>query len=204
MSDTATPTQSPGETTLRHIDGLDFPAPGSFAIDPSHTHIGFGVRHMMVSKVRGSFKSFNGKIVVGDSLATSSVKVEIDTASIDTGEAMRDDHLRTSDFFEIEKYPKITFESSRLVPKGDERFELVGDLTIHGVTRPVALEVEQLGVVNDPWGKQRIGFTASTEVDREEFGLTYNAALEAGGVVIGKRVKLEVEVEAVREEADPA
>lgn len=186
------------EATATRTQGLELPAAGKFAIDVSHTHVGFSVRHMMVSKVKGRFSSFEGEITVGAEPALSSVEVTIDAASIDTRNEQRDAHLRSPDFLEVEKYPTLSFKSTELVPTANGRFDLAGDLTIHGVTRPVTLAVEQEGLVLDPWGNERIGFSATTEIDREDFGLTYNAALEAGGVVVGKSVKLELEIEAVR------
>jgi polyisoprenoid-binding protein YceI len=186
------------ETGIRKVEGLEAPAPGTFTIDLSHTHIGFVVRHMMVSKVRGRFTSFSGEIVVAEDPLKSSVEVSIDTASIDTHDENRDNHLRSGDFFEIEKYPTITFKSTSITPSGGGSFALTGDLTLRGVTRQITLDTDAEGIVQDPYGNQRIGFSASTEIDREDFGLSYNAAMEAGGVVIGKTVKLELEVEAVR------
>jgi polyisoprenoid-binding protein YceI len=186
------------ETGIRTVEGLDAPAPGTFTIDLTHTHIGFVVRHMMVSKVRWSFSSFSGEIVIAEDPLKSSVEVSIDTKSIDTHDENRDNHLRSADFFEIETHPTITFKSTAVTPTGPRSFNLSGDLTIHGVTHEVTLETDEEGIVQDPYGNQRIGFSASAEIDREEFGLTYNAALEAGGVVIGKTIKLEIEVEAIR------
>jgi polyisoprenoid-binding protein YceI len=187
------------ETGIRTVEGLEAPAAGTFKIDVSHTHIGFVVRHMMVSKVRGRFTSFSGEVVIADDPLKSSVEVSIDTSSIDTNDENRDNHLRSGDFFEIEKHPTITFKSTGIAPSGGGSFGLLGDLTISGVTKQVTLDVDEEGIVQDPYGNQRIGFSASTEIDREEFGLTYNAALEAGGVVVGKKIKLEIEVEAIRQ-----
>ena len=187
--------------TVTQVEGLDLPAPGVFAIDPAHTHVGFVVRHMMVSKVKGRFASFTGEITIGDSPESSSVEVTIDAASIDTREEARDNHLRSPDFFHVDEYPELTFVSTALLPKARGDFDLEGTLTIRGVSRPVTLSVEQEGIVIDMRGEQRIGFSASTEINREDFGLTYNAVLEAGGVVISKLLKLELEIEAVRKAA---
>jgi polyisoprenoid-binding protein YceI len=183
---------------VNEVEGLELPQPGTFDIDPSHTHIGFVVRHMMVSKVKGRFASFNGRIEVGADPAGSSVEVTIDADSIDTRDDKRDAHLRSPDFLDVEQFPTLEFRSTQLVPTGKGQFDLMGELTLHGVTKPVVLAVEQEGVVVDPYGKQRIGFSATTEIDREDFGITFNMALEAGGVVVGKSLKLEIEVEAVR------
>jgi polyisoprenoid-binding protein YceI len=183
---------------VTEVEGLELPAAGVFTLDPTHTHVGFVVRHMMVSKVKGRFASFAGDITIGQTPELSSVEVTIDPASVDTREERRDAHLRSPDFFDVEQYPEWRFVSTRLVPTGRRTFDLEGTLTIHGVSRPVTLAVEQEGSVIDPYGNERIGFSATTEIDREDFGLTYNAALEAGGVVVGKQVKLELEIEAVR------
>lgn len=188
-------------TATRQVEGLELPEPGTFDIDTGHSHVGFVVRHMMVAKVRGRFPTFSGQVVVGETPATSSVEVTIDAASVDTKDEGRDGHLRSPDFFDVENHPNWTFRSTGLVPTGEGRFDLTGHLTLHGVTRPVTLVVEQEGVVIDPYGNERIGFSATTELDREDWGITFNMALEAGGVVVGKTVKLEIEVEAVRKAA---
>ena len=188
-------------TTTRQVEGLELPEPGTFSIDSGHSSVGFVVRHMMVSKVRGRFANFDGRIVVGETPAESSVEVSIESASVDTKEENRDAHLRSPDFFDVEKYPTWTFASSKLVPTGKGHFDLEGELTLHGVTRPITLEVEQEGVAVDPYGNERIGFSASTELNREDWGVTFNMAMEAGGVVVGKTVKLELEIEAVRQAA---
>lgn len=190
--------------STREIEGLQLPAPGTFDLDTAHTHVGFVVRHMMVSKVRGRFTSYTGSVTIGEGLQDSSVEVTIDAGSIDTREEARDNHLRSADFFETEKYPEWTFKSTGLTPTGKGEFELAGDLTLHGVTRPVTLQVEQEGIVMDPYGNERIGFSATGEIDREDFGIAFNMALEAGGVVVGKTVKLEIEVEAIRRREDAA
>jgi polyisoprenoid-binding protein YceI len=187
-------------TQVTEVEGLELPAPGTFEIDSSHTHVGFVVRHMMVSKVKGRFASFEGRIEIGAEPAASSVAVTIDAASVDTRDEKRDGHLRSPDFLDVEQFPTLSFSSTRLVPTGKRTFDLEGDLTLHGVTKPVVLAVEQEGIVVDPYGKERIGFSATTEIDREDFGVSFNMALEAGGVVVGKAVKLELEIEAVRSE----
>jgi polyisoprenoid-binding protein YceI len=185
--------------TIRDFEGVTIPTPGTFALDPAHTRVGFVARHLMVSKVRGSFTSAKGAITVAENPLDSTVEVEIDAASIDTGVADRDGHLRSPDFLNVEVHPVLTFRSTGVLqPKGNE-FRLVGDLTIRDVTRPVELDVEFEGVAKSPWGQEVIGFSATTEIDREEFGITWNQALEAGGVVVGKKVKIEISAEAVRQ-----
>lgn len=183
----------------RTWNGLTIPEPGTFALDPAHTRVGFVARHMMVSKVRGNFQEVAGEITVAEQPTDSSVQVTIGVGSITTGVADRDAHLRTSDFLEVEKYPELTFRSTGLDVGEGGGFTLRGELTIKDVTREVALEVEFEGVAASPWGQEVIGFSAQTEIDREDFGITYNQALETGGVMIGKKVKLEIEAEAIRQ-----
>ncbi len=171
---------------------------GTWSIDASHSSVAFSVRHMMVSKTRGRFSSFSGTITVADDPVASSAQVTIDAGSVDTRDAKRDDHLRSPDFFDAASYPELTFRSTALEPRGDDEFRLVGDLTVKGVTRPVTLDVEVGGVAQDPWGGTRVGFTASGTINRSDFGLEWNAALETGGVLIGDKVTLDLDVEAVK------
>ena len=169
-------------------------------IDTVHTHVGFSVKHMMVSTVRGQFKQFTATLGLDTAdFARSTFTAEIDVASIDTANEQRDGHLRTNDFFDVANHPKITFVSTGIVAKGDGAYTLHGDLTLRGVTQPVALDVEFHGTNKNPWGKTVAGFSATGAVNRADFGLTYNAALELGGVLIGEKVKLEIEVEATLE-----
>ncbi len=172
-------------------------SPGTWSIDPSHSSVNFVVRHLMISRVRGRFADVSGAIEVAENVPDSKVNVIIKADSIDTREPQRDEHLRSADFFDAARFPLIEFHSTAVNPAGAGS-KLSGDLTIHGVTRPVALDLEFLGVGNDPWGGTRAAFSASGEIDREAFGLTYNQALETGGVVVGKTVRIEVEVEVVR------
>jgi polyisoprenoid-binding protein YceI len=176
---------------------------GTYVIDPSHTEVGFSVRHAGISKVRGKFEKFEGQIVVADNVAESSAIVTIDASSINTGDANRDGHLRSADFWDAENKPTWTFVTNGLEGDGDE-FTLKGDLTINGVTKPVALDAEFNGAATDPFGSQRIGFSASTEISRKEFGLTWNAALETGGLLVGDKVKILLEVEATPKADDAA
>jgi polyisoprenoid-binding protein YceI len=164
-----------------------------------HTTVGFVARHLMVSKVRGSFGKVTGTLTIAENPLQSSVEATIDAASINTGVADRDGHLRGADFLDVERYPALTFRSRRVVPRSDATYVVVGDLTIRGVTREVELEVEFEGVSRSPYGTEVVGFTATTEIDREEFGITWNQALETGGVLVGKRVKIEISAEAVRQ-----
>jgi polyisoprenoid-binding protein YceI len=168
---------------------------GVWNIDTSHTTVNFSVRHMMVSKVRGKFATFGGTIVIAEDPTASTLEASVDMASVDTGDAGRDEHLRTSDFFDIQTHPTMTFTSTSITASGGD-YELTGDLTIRGVTRPVTFELELGGVGTDPWGNTRAGFTATTTINRKDWGLEYNAVLEGGGVLIGEKVTIELDVEA--------
>lgn len=175
----------------------NLPEAGHYDIDPTHSAVDFVVRHLVAAKVRGGFKAFTGSIVIGDTADQSSVNVEIDVSSIDTGVDDRDAHLRSADFFDVENHPTATFTSTSVSPKSDSDYVVTGDLTIAGVTRSVDLDLEYAGAVTDPWGNTRIVFSATTEINREEFGLTWNQALETGGVMVSKNAKIEIDVEAV-------
>jgi polyisoprenoid-binding protein YceI len=165
--------------------------------DHAHSSIDFTVRHMLVSKVRGRFTKWSGDISIDEQDPTRSrVSVAIDVASVDTHEAQRDAHLRSPDFFDAANHPQITFQSKRITKKGDDHYELVGDLTIRGTTREVAIDVERGGIVaKDPWGKRRAGFTATTAIDRKEFGVSFNQVLDQGGLALGEKVSIAIEVE---------
>jgi polyisoprenoid-binding protein YceI len=174
------------------------PAPGVWKIDPAHTTVGFVARHLMVTKVRGRFADVEGEVHIAEQPEQSSVRARIKTASIDTGSQDRDAHLRSPDFFDVDQYPAIEFLSNRITGSGSD-WTLEGDLTVKGITRPVTLDVELEGVTADPWGGHRAGFTARTEVDREDWGLTWNVVLESGGVVVSRKVKLELDIQLVRD-----
>ena len=169
----------------------------TWAIDPAHSVVELAVKHMMFSTVKGRFANVAGTIVLDEqNLAASSVTAEIDAASIDTRESQRDAHLRSADFLDVENYPTIVFRSTAVVPRGRDRFVVAGDLTIHGVTQEVSLEAELVGKGTDPWGGQRVGFAAATEISRKEFGLTWNQGLEAGGVLVSDQVKISLDIQA--------
>jgi polyisoprenoid-binding protein YceI len=183
---------------IRAFQGLTIPTQGTFDLDPAHSRIGFSARHMMVSKVRGRFAEFTGSITVADEPLESTAAAVIKTASIDTGSADRDKHLTGADFLDVDQFPEITFRTIRVTARRGSELTVLGDLTIKDVTREVELTLELEGVGNSPWGKQVMGFSMSAEIDREDFGITWNVALETGGVLVGKTVKIEIEGEAVR------
>ena len=193
MTDTITP------ASTRAVNGLTLPSTGTFVLDKSHTEVGFIARHLMVSKVRGRFTDFEGTIVVADDPSESSVEVIIQAASINTNDENRDKHVRTNDFLSTDEFPALTFRSTKVELSSGGDWKVNGDLTVRGVTRPILLDVQFEGVIQDPWGNQRLGFTASGEIDRNDFGVSFNAALETGGFVVSPKVKLEIEAEAVRQ-----
>ena len=169
-------------------------------IDPRHSLAEFSVRHMMLSKVRGRFTSVSGTIVdAAEDPKLSSVKAAIDVTTLITGDPQRDEHLRSADFFDVANHPSITFESRR-VSGSREHFKVTGDLTIRGQTREVTLDVTYNGIGTDPLGRSVAGFTATTEINRKDFGLNWNVALEAGGVLVGDTARIDIELEAVKEE----
>lgn len=172
--------------------------PGSYTVDPTHSEVGFIARHAMVTKVRGRFHDVDGTITVADSLQDSTAVATIKTRSVDTGNADRDLHLQSADFFNTATNPTITFTSTAVRPD-ESGFVLDGDLTINAITRPVSLDVEFDGMATDPFGNVRIGFSATTAVDREEWGLTWNAALETGGFLVSKKIILQLEISAIRQ-----
>jgi polyisoprenoid-binding protein YceI len=175
-------------------------ATSTWNIDPTHSAIQFAVRHMVVSKTRGRFAKWSGKLVFDpEKPAASSVEVSIDPASIDTADAQRDGHLRSPDFFDVEKFPTASFKSTRIEDVGGDRYRVTGDLTLHGVTRPVVLNATYEGTGKDPWGGERAGFSATLTIDRKDFGLEWNKALETGGLLVGEKVELTLEVEAVKQ-----
>jgi polyisoprenoid-binding protein YceI len=180
-------------TTATSIPGY---VAGTWTIDPVHSEVGFSARHMMVSKVRGKFATFSGQVVTGADPLGSAVTAEIDMASIDTGNEQRDGHIRSADFFEVEAHPTMTYRSTG-VRLQDGEYVLDGDLTLKGVTKNVPLKLELNGFGPDPFGGTRAGFTATGEINRRDFGVNFNAALETGGAVVSDKVALHLEIEAV-------
>ncbi|HVF14027.1 MAG TPA: YceI family protein [Acidimicrobiales bacterium] len=169
---------------------------GTWNIDPSHSSLGFSVRHLMISKVRGVFRTFSGTVTVFEDPFQSAVQVTFDPNSLDTGDATRDQHLRSADFFEVEKYPVAEYVSTGVRAEGDG-YVLEGQLTLHGVTHPVGLAVEFDGVGGDPWGNTRAGFAATGEINRRDFGIDIQMPMETGGVVVGDKIKITIDVELV-------
>ena len=171
---------------------------GTWDLDPSHSEIGFSVRHLMVSKVRGRFEQFSGSFVTADRPEDSSVEATIDLQSIDTNSPDRDAHLRSADFFHVEEHPTMTYRSTGIRPDGDV-WIVDGELSLHGVTRPVPLVLELNGFLPEsPFGDTRVGFSARGEINRDDFGINFNAPLEGGGVVVGNKIQIALEIEAVR------
>jgi polyisoprenoid-binding protein YceI len=172
----------------------------NWQIDLAHSDITFSVRHMMISKVRGRFTDFNGTVNFDEETPTnSSVHVEIDAASIDTQEEDRDNHLRSADFLDVENFPKLIFTGTRVEQTGEDTGKLIGDLTIRGVTKEVVLDVEYAGQAKSPWGTYSAGFYGATEINRKDFGLTWNQSLETGGILVGDKVKIEIDLEIVKQ-----
>src|SRR5437879_6408734 len=189
-------------SVLRTHDARLIPVAGVYDIDGAHTSVEFVGRHLMITKVRGRFSDVRGQITIDDEPTKSHVEVEIGVASVSTGNGDRDAHLTSGDFFDVEQYPTITFASTGVKPLRDNMWEVVGDLTVHGTTKSVTLHVEFDGGSASPMGDERIGFSAATEVNREDFGLTWNVALETGGFLVGKSVRIELAVQAIA--ANPA
>ena len=170
---------------------------GAYEIDGAHTQVEFVGRHLMITKVRGRFTDVKGQITIAENPEDSHVEVEIGAASVSTGNADRDNHLRSADFFDVDEFPTITFRSTLVRALPNATWEVVGDLTVHGITRPVTLQVDFDGADVSPAGDERIGFSAATEVNREDFGLTWNMALETGGLLVGKTARIELAVQAI-------
>ena len=184
-------------SVVRSYDRREIPVAGVYAIDPSHTSVEFVGRHLMITKVRGRFPDVTGIITIADEPERSHVEVEIKVASVDSGNADRDAHLRGADFFDADTYPAITFRSTNVEKGRSGSWMVTGDLSVRGVTRPATLEVDFDGANASPLGDQRIGFSAAADLDREDWGLTWNMALETGGVLVGKRVRIELNVQAI-------
>jgi polyisoprenoid-binding protein YceI len=181
----------------REWNGLQFPKAGTWVLDPAHTTVEFEARHLMVAKVKGRFGEFEGALHIAEDPTQSSMTVSIKAASIDTRTQQRDDHLRSPDFLEVDAFPELTFTSTGVEHDEGNDWSIHGDLTIRGVTKSVTLKTEYNGQTSDPFGGQRAFFSAETQIDREDWGLTWNQALETGGWLVGKELKLSIEIEAV-------
>jgi polyisoprenoid-binding protein YceI len=174
----------------------------AYTIDTSHSDVAFSVRHMVFAKVRGHFTKWSATLTMDDhDPARSSVTASIDASSIDTRESQRDGHLRSADFLDAEKYPTIAFKSEKIERVATSKYRMTGALTIHGITRSVSLDVEELGKGKDPWGQERVAFVARGRVDRGDFGLKWNQTLEAGGVLVGEHIDVEIDVQAIASKA---
>ena len=180
----------------RGLNGVELPVPGRWEIDPGHTDVSFTGRHFMLTKVRGRFTDVRGSVTVAEDPAASLLEVTIGMASVESGSPVRDEHLRSAELFDVARFPEATFRSRTVSWRGS-RGSVLGDLTIHGVTRQVSLEVTYEGHVRDPWGADRAIFSASARVNREDFGISWNVALEAGGVLVSKDITIEIEVETI-------
>ena len=192
-------TQTVEVVESRIINGVEHPAVGTYVLDPMHTSVGFTVRHMAVSKVRGTFKGVEGSLVIAERPEDSKVTVTIDPNSVETGEPNRDNHLRTDDFFDVANHPEWHFESTEVRGAGPGEYEVDGDLTIRGVTKKVTLALSLEGVVTDPYGLHRVGFSAKTTINRDDFGVSFGAVMETGGLVVAKKVDIEIDAEATRQ-----
>ena len=185
-------------TPIREIDGRTVPAAGTWQVDTAHSSVEFVARHLVVTKVRGRFADWSAELVIGERPEDSRVDVTIQAASFSTGDEARDGHVTSPDFLDVEQFPTLTFTTTSVAAGKGDSWDVVGDLTIHGVTKPVTLSVEFGGAAQDPWGNTKAGFSASTEIDREDFGLTWNQTLETGGVLISKNIRIEIEVQALQ------
>jgi polyisoprenoid-binding protein YceI len=178
---------------------IETPARTTWKIDPIHSNVEFAVRHLMITTVKGRFTGVDGTVLIDEANPSNAeVEVRIEASTVDTREPQRDAHLRSADFFDVEKFPYLTFKGTRITHREGNNFKLVGNLTIHGVTREVTLDVTQEGRVKDPWGGDRAGFSARTKINRKDFGLLWNLVLETGGVTVGDEVKINLELELVK------
>jgi polyisoprenoid-binding protein YceI len=191
MTDTATSTT----TVIRDVDGRQVPTAGPWNVDPTHATIEFSARHLMVSKVRGRFTDYDARLVIAEQPEDSSLHVELQAASLTTGDEGRDGHLLSPDFLDVENHPTISFTSTEIVPTGDRTWQVTGDFTIRDITKPLTLDVEFGGAATTPWNTQAAFFSAKGEFDREDWDLTWNQPLAGGGVLVGKKVQIEIDVE---------
>jgi polyisoprenoid-binding protein YceI len=171
---------------------------GTWTVDPSHSSVEFRVKHLGISTVRGEFREFEGQLEIGEDITSSKATGKIKAASIDTGEPKRDEHLRSADFFDVENYPDITFESTKIEVIDDEEFHVTGDLTMHGITKPITLHAEVTGTEEDPWGNTRVGLEVQGELSRGDWGMTFNQALGSGNMMVSDKVRISADISAVK------
>jgi polyisoprenoid-binding protein YceI len=183
---TATPTRTPVPT-------------GRWAVDPSHSSIEFQVKHLGIASVRGHFANFGGTLEIGEDLASAKAYGTVDAGSVDTNDEARDAHLRSPDFFDVERYPEIRFESREITPKGDETFEITGDLTMHGESHELKLEAEITGTEQDPYGNDRVGLEITGQLNRGDYGMTFNQVLGSGNALVSDKVKLQLDISAIKQ-----
>lgn len=186
-------------TQIANATTVTLPEPGTYALDPAHSSVGFAARHLMVAKTRGRFTDVDATITVTPDPSESSVVATIQASSINTASEQRDTHLRSPDFFDVESFPTLSFRSAKLVQTGYDTFDLHGDLEIRGKALPVVLKTDYLGAYPDPYGNTRIAFEARTTINREDWGMTWNQALETGGVLVGKKIDITLEIQAVKQ-----
>ena len=172
---------------------------GTWAVDPSHSQVGFQVKHLGIATVRGDFSDFEGTLVIGDDLASAKASGSVNVASVDTNEEKRDAHLRSPDFFHVDEHPRIEFESKAIEPIDEDRFRITGDITLHGVTREIELTAEITGTEEDPWGNERVGLEITGQLNRADHGMTFNQALGSGNVLVSDKVKLALDISAVKQ-----
>ncbi|MCI3278849.1 YceI family protein [Streptomyces cylindrosporus] len=192
-----------GSLVLARAGGVELPPPGPWTIDPAHSTVSAVAQHLGLTSVHGRFKEFGGRVEVAENPLASSVEAVIEASSIDTGHAMRDGHLRSADFLDVDVHPKITFRSTGISPAGEARWTVHGELVLHGVARPVDLDLSYLGTGPDPWGGVRASFRATTELRREDFAMNYNQVVQAGIAAIGATLRVELDIQAVRGEQLP-
>lgn len=192
-----TPNATAATDLVRTVDGRNVPTAGRYTLDPSHSEVGFVARHLVVTKVRGRFERYDVDVEIADRIEDSTLEVRIDAASVTTGNADRDAHLRGADFLDVDNHGQVVFRSSGVRPVSATEWKVDGALEIRGVSRPVTLDVEFLGEQRDPWGNPKLLATARTEIDREDWGLTWNAVLETGSVLVSKKIQIEIDVQAV-------
>ncbi|SED06070.1 Polyisoprenoid-binding protein YceI [Streptomyces sp. 2131.1] len=201
---TASGTVDAGTVVLNRQGGVELPPPGAWSLDPAHSSVGAVAQHLGISSVHGRFTDFGGRIEISEDLGSSRVEAVIDAASIDTGNGMRDKHLRSPDFLDTERFPEITYRSSGLTPAGPDRWTVHGELTMRGVKRPVDLDLSYLGTGPDPWGGVRAAFSATAELRREDFAMNYNQVVQAGIAAIGTTLRVELDIQAVQGDSLPA